>query len=182
MPRPAAKSASLTPALALFATLALAGCSSGGTANQYAPECPQLKMLPDASDLTRVRGNGGDLLDQVLQARILAVPASCTRGAKGVVDATLHVVMDAARGPAASGRKAELPYLVTVMKGDRILDQKAYVIDAIFPGNADRLTLTGEDVNMAFPVTAEQPASTYTIYVSFRLTADELAYNRSHPR
>jgi hypothetical protein len=181
MPRPAAKSAPLRQLLAGFAMLALAGCGSG-SADQHGPECPQLHLLPDAADLTRSRGDTADLLEQVLSAHITAVPATCAPGKNGFVDAKLQVVMEAARGPAATGRTAQIPYLVTVTKGQQILDQKMYVIDTKFPDNVDRLTLTGEEIDMAFPVTPEQPASAYTIYVSFRLTAAELAYNRGHPR
>jgi hypothetical protein len=181
MHRPAAKSAHLRPVFAGFALLALAGCSSGG-GDQRGPECPQLQLLPDAADLTRTNGNGAGLVDQVLAAHITAVPATCSAGKQGFVDAKVQVVMDAARGPAAIGRTAQIPYLVTVTKGQQILDQKMYVIDTKFPDNVDRLTLTGEEIAMAFPVTPEQPASAYSIFVSFRLTAAELAYNRSHPR
>jgi hypothetical protein len=171
----------LPPVFAGAALLALASCGSG-SGEQYAPACPQLQILPDAADLTRTNGKGIGLLDQVLSAQITAVPASCKAGRKGFVDAKLQVVVNASRGPAASGRTAQIPYLVTVTRGEQILDQKMYVLDAKFPENVDRLTLTGEEVDMAFPVTPERPASAYSIYVSFRLTASELAYNRAHPR
>ena len=35
-----------------------------------------------------------------------------------------------------------------------------------------------EEIDLALPVSAERQASDYKIYVSFRLTAAELAYNR----
>ena len=70
--------------------------------------------------------------------------------------------------------------LVTVAIGERILEQKLFIAQAAFPANADTTRVLGEEVNFAIPVSPENPASNYTIYVSFRLTAAELAYNRRH--
>jgi hypothetical protein len=33
---------------------------------------------------------------------------------------------------------------------------------------------------LSFPITRQKSAATYTIYVSFRLTPEQLAYNRAH--
>ena len=169
-------------ALALAATLALAGCSGGGPDAKFAPDCPQLRLLPDAADLTLMRGTGTDLTDLMLQARITAVPAACMDGGRGIVKAKLNVAIEATRGPAATTSTAELPYLITVTRGDRPIEQQMFIATAKFPANVDRMTITGEDITLAFPTSQDAPVTDYTVYVSFRLTATELAYNRSHPR
>ena len=42
----------------------------------------------------------------------------------------------------------------------------------------DRVTVSGQDVTMNFPVTPQKSAAAYKIYVGFRLTPEELAFNR----
>jgi hypothetical protein len=181
-PEPMRPAAPLRPlaCAGLLAALALAGC--GPSSDKFAPACPQLRLLNDAADITRMRGQGSDLTDLVLQARITEVPANCKAGAKGIVAADVTVVMDVTRGPAATGREAELPYLVTVVLGDQVLDQKPYTAKAVFPPNVDRIRVTGETINLAIPVSQDRAAADYTIYASFRLTPAELAYNRANRR
>ena len=167
-------------ALPLLGVLALAGC--GPSEQKFAPPCPQLKLLGDAADLTRMRGQGTDLTDLVLQARIAGVNASCTEGSRGSVNASLKVLLEVTRGPAAPVRDFDLPYLVTVTVRGAPVDQKPFVATASFPPNVDRTSLVGEDITLVFPVGTERAITDYTIYVSFRLTPAELAYNRRSKR
>lgn len=164
---------------ALLAAGTLAGCggSDDGKA-KFAPSCPEARLLSDASDLTRMRGAGTDVTDLVLRGRIIAIQGSCGEGSRGVVRSKVQVLFDITRGPASTARKAELPYLVTVMRGETILDQQLFTVVAEFPENVDRVRLGGEEIDLALPVSGERQASDYKIYVSFRLTAAELAYNR----
>jgi hypothetical protein len=137
-----------------------------------------MRLLPDAADYSAYRPGGHDVVDIVLDGRITAAPAECHPGGKGQVRAKMSVAFDLMRGPAASGRETSVPYMVTVVDGDHILDQKAYVLPVKFPPNTDRVTLSGDEIELAFPVTPDKQASAYTIYVSFRLTPDQLALNR----
>ncbi len=185
MSRPAVPSSSMRmagrvpPSVPAILSLAiLAGCSGGP--EKFAPLCPQLKLLRDTADLTRVRGAGTDVTDLIVNARIDAMPASCSEGPKGAVKANMKVVMSATRGPSATSNKITLPYLVTVTMGETILEQQYFVASGEFPSNVDRMTVTGDEIDFLVPATPEKPASAYTIYVSFRLTDAELAYNRAH--
>ena len=164
------------PAVGFAVLAALAGC--GPSEQKFAPLCPQLKLLADGGDLTRMRGQGTDLTDLEIQARIAAVNASCSEGKGGSVNATLQVVIDATRGPASTVRSFDLPYLVTVTANGQPIDQKLFVAPVVFPVNVDRNSVAGEELALNFPISAERPVQAYTIYVSFRLTAAELAYNR----
>ncbi len=167
------------PALAaVFSFGLLAGCSA--PADKFPPACPQLKLLRDTADLTRVRGAGTDISDLIIDARIDAIPATCSDGPKGSVLAKIKVLMTAARGPAATSAAVALPYLVTVALGEQLIEQQYFVAAGSFPSNVDRVSVTGDEIELQIPVTPERAASAYTIYVSFRLTAAELAYNRSH--
>ena len=179
LPRIARRIAAALPAL--LAMAALAGCGGSTKPEQFAPACPQLKVIKDAADLTRVRGQGSDITDLILQARIASIPGSCAE-AKGGVKTRIQVIMEATRGPASSSRSVELPYLITVTLGENIIEQQYFASPADFPANADRMAVAGEEIDLLVPATAERPASNYTIYVSFRLTAAELAFNRKARR
>jgi hypothetical protein len=160
----------------MLATALLGGC--GPKADEFAPQCPDLKLLSDAADLTRFRPGGRDMTDMVVGARITAVPASCRNGDKGTVAATLQVSMSVARGPAMTGRSAQVPFFISVLDGDRIVAERDYVATATFPSNVDRVDITSDSIDLSFPVSATKAATAYTIYVAFRLTPEELAYNR----
>ena len=114
----------------------------------------------------------------MLQARITGVDASCSEGGRGTINGTLRVMIDATRGPAGNFTTADLPYLITVTAGGQPIDQKMFVATASFPSNVDRASIVGEEVGLSFPVSSTRAVTDYTIYVSFRLTASELAYNR----
>jgi hypothetical protein len=165
--------------LALLGTsVGLAGC--GDTTDAFAPPCPQLALLKDAADLTRFDTKGNDITDMEVNARLVAVPGACKPGGRGKVAAPNRVTMDLNRGPALAGRTVTVPYLVTVAEGSRILDQQTYSITTTFPANVDKVRVTDTDISLNFPVTNQKTAAAYTIFVSYQLTPDQLAYNRAH--
>jgi hypothetical protein len=139
-------------------------------------------LLPDGADLTRFVGAGRDITDLVLEARMSGVPATCHWADKAhtKVEAKLNVVMTFARGPGMNGRIADVPYFIAASEGDTILDKRIFAARAQFPANADRVSLTTPEVSMLFPVGPQKSAAAYRITVSFQLTPEELAYNRSH--
>jgi hypothetical protein len=171
--------ATLFRAAALLATsLGLAGC--GDTTDAFAPPCPQLSLLKNAADLTRFDGKGNDITDMEVNARLTAVAGACKPGDPGHVIAAIRVTMDLNRGPALAGRAVTVPYLVTVTEGGRILDQQTYSVTTSFPANVDKTRVTDTDITLNFPVTNQKTAAAYTIFVSYQLTPEQLAYNRAH--
>lgn len=166
------------PLLLMIPLGLLTGCSIFDTTQKFPPICPSLALLDDAADITRYRGAGRDITDIELDGRITAVPAQCVRASKNVVKTTLQVKASLSRGAAATSRQASVGYLVTVTEGDKILDQQDYTLASTFPPNVERLDLTGPDIDLLFPVNAQKSAAAYKIYVSLRLTPEELATNR----
>lgn len=158
----------------------LAGCGMlpGPAPSDFPPTCPHLALLKDAADMTRFDARGHDVTDVVLDGRLTAVPATCTWGARGMVNASLNVTMSVGRGPAATGRDADVPYFVAVSRNGQVVDKQIYTLHAVFPPNLERVTLTSDPVNMVFPDTNAAPASSYQIFVGFQLTPAELDYNR----
>ena len=160
-----------------FGLVALtAGC--GETADKFPPACPRPAILGDAGDLQRFRGAGQDFLDTTLQARITSINGSCTADGRRAVVATVNVGMEFTRGPAATGRTAEVAFFVAVSQGDRVLDKQVYTLQAVFPENTDRLRLTGDSVDLRLPVSPTIKADSYQVTAGFQLTPAELAANR----
>jgi hypothetical protein len=162
--------------------LLVAGCDSGPT-NQFAPPAPSVVLVPDASDLTRFNDRGQDVTDMEVGARLTAVKGATTPGdTRRQADAKIQVAMTLTRGPALVGRTVSVPYMVTVAQGDRIIDQKDYTVTTTFARAVDQVSVTDQPIAMVFPVTQQKTSAAYTIYVSFRLTPQQLAYNRAHPQ
>lgn len=168
--------ASTTRLAALAMLTVLAGCATG---EKFAPDCPGLTLLPDAADLSRYRPGGRDLTDMALDAKIMGVPAQCSRRDAGTVAARMSVTFAVSRGPAATGRNAVLTYFVGVTDGDRVLDEQDYQLPVAFPANIDTVALTGQEITLNFPVSNEKSAAAYRIFVGFRLTPEQLAINRA---
>ncbi len=169
----------LLVALALAALLG--GCSSND--DQFAPACPGLALLPDAADVTRFDGHGMDVTNLVVRGGMTAVPAVCTKGDKaGTVTATLHVDADFTRGPAAAAGLPPVAYFVALMQGRTILREQDFAFTPTFGANVDFASVHGEDIELVVPVNKTKSAASYRIFVGFRLSPEELAYNRTHAR
>jgi hypothetical protein len=153
----------------------LAACTPD--VDQFAPACPQAGILPGGGDLTRWRGNGRDITDQVLQARVTGVKGECGRGSEGRLRATVSVQMTLNRGPAAPGRTADVTYFVAVAEGGQILDKQDYPLHVQFPPNTDRVDVTGDDVTLLLPVSQKKSGAAYTVWAGFQLTPQELQGN-----
>lgn len=164
--------------LSILGLAALVGCASFGKTTPPA-SCPSLRLLGDASDITRYDGAGRDVTDLVLDGRITAVPAQCSYGDNGSVLADLTVQASISRGPAATTRQASVAYVVTVMDGDTIVDQQDVPANANFPSNVDTVASISDPLRLRLPSTPQKSAAAYKIYIGFRLTPAELAINRA---
>ncbi len=160
--------------------LGLAGlvAACGDTPDKFPPACPRPAILGDAGDLQRFRGPGRDFLDTSLQGRITSLNGSCTQDGSRAVIATVNVGIELTRGPAATGRTAEVAFFVAVSQADRVLDKQVYTLQAAFPENTDRLRLTGDSIDLRLPVNATMKADTYQVTAGFQLTPEELEANR----
>jgi hypothetical protein len=171
---------------------ALGGCqslglTSGGTGDAPAiaravAECPRVSTPSDTGDVVRFRTpDSRDLTDLVLAARITALSGSCTLvNRQTAVQVTLNMGVEVTRGPAAPGRNVQLPYFVAVTTAnEEILDKAVYSLAVEFPANTQRARMRGEEIRLTLPVSAENPAGAYRVFVGFQLTEPELALNRS---
>jgi len=162
--------------LALAAVLALGACGSEVT--RTAP-CPRITLLRDGADLTRFRaGAGQDLSVMTADARLAGFNARCDfadRGRSVAVDITPRFAVE--QGPAGTTASVDLPWFVAVSddRDTRILDQLDTTTRATFPANQSRAVTVGEAVRLTLPAAEIE---TFNVRISFRLTPEELAYNR----
>ncbi len=159
----------------------LAACGGGGEEAKFAPACPQLSLLRDAADITRFAGAPGaphDASTLMLAARITAVPATCGSGGPGQVRARLQLDALLRRGPATHGDTVAVPYFVAVTENGNVLSEEDHLLTATFRSNVDEIRAHAAPVELLLPVTKTKSAAAYHLYVGFRLTPDELAYNR----
>lgn len=166
--------------LALAGAALLAACGSSETPRQ-AP-CPRITLLREGADLTRFRpGAGQDLSVMAYDARIAGFEARCDftdRGRNVTVDITPRFEVE--RGPASGSTPADLPWFVAVSDAQdtRILDQADYTTRAVFQSNISRGSAPGERVRLTIPNSDGQNAANFNVRISFRLTPEELTYNR----
>lgn len=167
--------------IALAATGLLAGCGTPRD-NEFPPACPGFALIRDASRLTRFAGAGRDATDMTLHAEITAVPAKCQTADSTHVRATLSVTADMTRGHAAPpDAAATVTYFIAVTEGERVAQEQDFAFVVRFPPNRDRLTIAGDEIELLLPVSKSKSAAAYRLHVGFRLTPEELAFNRGHP-
>jgi hypothetical protein len=161
----------------------LAGCSgrSGMQQALNTAPCPRIGILADAADLTKFRSAGSqDLSDLELDARIGGFNAKCdyARNGRGL-EVVLTMSMRAERGPAATGRTADLPYLIAVVDeaGNRVLSRQAFAARVTFPSNVNRAEIAGEEISVTIPGSREV-AQSRAVLLGFQLSEEQLALNR----
>ncbi len=163
--------------LLLLTLCGLAGCG-GNDLPKFPPACPSLQILQDGADLTRFRGNGTDLTDVELDGRMLRPTGKCSLDDLTHLRTTVSVSMDLTRGPALLGRQTDVTYFVSVARGATILDEANYTFHVNFPPNSERVRLVGDQIDLVLPVDAKTSGAVYDIRVAFRLTPQQLAFNR----
>jgi hypothetical protein len=159
--------------------LPLFGCGPGR--NEFAPVCPNVRLIPALADITRYASSGPshDVTDMVVQGRVVGVSGSCSAGDDlSVLPAKVQISISVLRGPAMRGREADLPVFLAVTEGETVRDKQVFPVHVVFPPNVDRLTMSSPEIAMGLPVTPSVTGASYGIIAGFQLTPDELSNNR----
>jgi len=153
----------------------------GPNRDQFAPACPAAGLVPPTGDITLYRpgSSGHDLVDQVLQGRVLAINGQCREGdRKDKLDVDVTVTFRFTRGASMHGNAVTVPVFVAVTEGDDVLDKKVYGVDAGFPPNVDQVTRTSAPIHMSIPVTPTKSGAAYSVVAGFQLTPEQLSAAR----
>ncbi|MDA1023952.1 MAG: hypothetical protein O2817_11525 [Proteobacteria bacterium] len=148
--------------------------------------CPDYRVIAEAASLTRFRdGPGRDLTDINFEGKIANVELGCASNISkktrvGSMDVEVSLILNAARGPANKDRNAQFPYFIRILdKNENIL--KALDLNAAinFPGNKTRLLFRTPPLTFVLPITPKWLHSYYRIFVGFKLSRDDLKFNRA---
>jgi hypothetical protein len=165
---------------AVALTMLLFGCGPGR--NEFAPNCPAPRLVSTLADLTRYSPTARthDITGLVLQAKVVSLNGTCQAGDdKSTLAAKTRIGLSIQRGPAMTGRDADLPVFLAVTLGDEVRDKHVYQVHVTFPPNVDHVDLVSPEIELAIPVTSKVTGASYGLIAGFQLTADELAANRS---
>ncbi len=172
-------------ALAVAAPFVLSGCESiqSVVTKKQPPPCPPVYILSDASHVTRFRpGPGRDLTDVELEAEIIGFKGACGYDERGA-EVELQVAFEVKRGPAATGRKAELTYFIAIPKYFPAPEAKAeFTLPVEFPEGMNQARATDESVVLRIPVKDRDIITNYEIYLGLQASAEELEMNRRSKR
>ncbi len=158
--------------------LALGACSSSGKV-----ACPHVAIMPELQAVAKFRpGPGRQDTDALYGARLLAADASCSADKKknGVTVAT-KLGVRALRLNTDVG-KGQVTYFEAVIdRQQHILAERDFAIDLEWPRAQRELTITDE-LETFVPFAKDATGDDYAILFGFRLTPDELQYNREHAK
>jgi len=159
--------------------LALAACAPQRIEDRLVA-CPHLSLPADVADLTRhLPGAAPDLSTLVLDARVTAVDGDCRRGRRDQsVDVAVGLRLRVDRGPAATGRAAQIPWFIAVLDGDEILSRQSFVMPVTFAPNTTRAEVATQRVDVSFPARPGRRIQDLRIITGLQLGPEELDLNR----
>ena len=168
-------------AAVVLVAVGLAACTSNDEASL--PACPNIVVADDTAEVTKfLTGDGRDLIDVVMEARIAGFGGFCEvdiddeDGGNVVVE--LVVTFQVSRGPANVNRTGQFVYFVAIAdRNDVILAKQVFTSDVDFSGNRNRVSFE-ETLAQEIPLKVGELASDYGVYVGFQLVPNELQYNR----
>lgn len=157
--------------------LAIAGCSSSGSKIV----CPRTVIVPELQVVAKFGpGPGRQDTDAVFGAKMLAADTTCSADKKkgGLVLASkLGVTAIRLKDDV---RKGQVTYFEAVInRKQEILTERDFVINLEWPRAQRDLTVTDE-LETFVPLAKNANGDDYAILFGFRLTPEELQYNREH--
>lgn len=172
----------------------LAGCESVNNAYDnvsriWSPPviqpCPDYRILADAARVVQFRpGPGQDLVDVSIDGELSDLHMECRtefdkETQSGAMEVAVTVSFGAKRGPANADKQAILPYFISVTDHNRnVLYREEFQVVAGFPGNRSSIFFAGEPVRLELPLSEKISSADYSIYAGFKLSREQLEYNR----
>lgn len=158
----------------------LSACSGDMFDETPIPACPKIYVPNDTASVTVFDGKGRDLTDTVFSGKIVGYQGDC---GYDLDDRKLNIlispVVNAERGPAATGRDANFKYFVALRDPDGNFVQKStFNVDMTFPDNLNQARYRDDQVSLDVPLKDVWAGPDYEVYLGFQLTKDELDYNR----
>jgi hypothetical protein len=164
-------------AAAMAVPLAVAACSGSG--RQVA--CPNVAIVPELHSVARFGpGPGRQDSDVTYGAVMQKADVGCEMDKKrGALVISNKIGISALRGH-TDVKKAQVTYFEAIInRNQQILSERDFVVDLEWPSTQQRLEDT-EELETLLPLATNASGADYAILFGFRLTPDELQYNREH--
>lgn len=169
--------------LATLALIVLAACQQGP--ERPPPKCPVIQIVQDVSELTLFNaGPGRDLTDVTLEAKVVEFGGFCDTDIDeddrtGQVDVDMQVLFEVTRGPASTGRDAQISYFIAIVDNEEnVLARETFDIAFEFEGNRNRIGIV-EELSQRIPLKAGQEGEDFKVLIGLQLTEEQLDYNRA---
>ena len=173
--------------LGVCLALGLVGCSVIGESLDDTPNagpCPVAATMGIASRVVEVRGK--ELYSNVgFTGEVVDVRSFCRYVGDNPIEMELEVDFALGRGPAAMGEAThQYEYFVAVTRRNTAVLKKQYFpINAKFDGDRDRVGYTEKLDGIVIPRASETVSgANFEVLVGFRLSEEELAFNRAGKR
>jgi hypothetical protein len=151
-------------AVAALLVVGLSGC--GWFSRDSKLVCPRAVIAPDIGTVTLLPP-GSNIPSAT--GEITEVSSTCRKTDKGIAsDLKIDMTISGA---------GTFPYLVAVVDANETV-----LNEHVFTVAADGSRSTKEQVTVLIPTYDPQSGGNYAVLVGFKLTPDQLAYNRAHPR
>ena len=176
----------MTGGAVLASALLAAGCSNVQEQLSSVPNagpCPVAASLYDASRLVEI--NGEEVFSNVgFTGEIRAVQGFCRYYNDTPITMEIDIDFAFGRGPAAQGDSRSYDYFVTVTRrNSAVIHQEVFTIEADFRNGADRTAARETIKGIVIPRANDTVSgSNFEVLVGFKLTEEQLAYNRSGKR
>lgn len=166
-------------------TAFLAGCADN-VPTQSRP-CPKVRVVQDASYLTRFVGESEDLTNTSFEARIARSNSICyyeedLSAGTTVIRSEVKIEFAASRGPNNPDSAARFRYRIGVTgPGGKLLPGQQ-LLDVEIPFSASRVQGVAQDeVYVYTPIQQGENGDFYRVWISLEVTPKELEYNRRNP-
>lgn len=164
------------PSSILFLAAALAGLSGcswfGHDANLV---CPRAEIVAELATITPVAPEAGSSPSSPA-GRMTGIASTCRKTDTAIVT-DLEIDVTATRSAAGA---VKLPYLVGVIDANRtVLSESTYDI-AVDAGSGPRISK--ERITVTIPTYDPGSGGNFAILAGFKLSQEQLAYNRAHPQ
>ena len=149
-------------------------------------DCPPVSIVPEASSITRyIKGNKRSVLDVDFTGLITGIKGNCSYDLNyetGVNTVEINVItkFKMERGAANNSHQADFQYFVSIINSEgKILGKEVFDFSAKFSKERSWAKNKDSPVKLIVPFGDERGDKSFTVFVGFQLSKEELEFNRN---
>jgi hypothetical protein len=169
------------PCLCAAAIVLLGLLAASCTSNKKLEYCPGTSSVLDAVVATQFR-NGAtmDAANALYTAKIADVTGSCSFDKKGKTsNSDVDISFTATRASGGEAAQYTVPYFIAVTQSNRVITREERSVTIAFESGATTASAEDKVSDIALVTDGQLKPYDYQILVGFKLTKQQLDYNRS---